>query len=46
MSDFPNQYHILREICENLKFGEMKLVIQNGLPVRIEQAVQSIKLGE
>ena len=34
----------LIEIIRELQFGEMRIVIQDGLAVRIEQITKSVKL--
>lgn len=34
----------LIKIINDIKFGEIKIIIQDGLPIRIEQVKKSIKL--
>ncbi|RDY23717.1 DUF2292 domain-containing protein [Romboutsia maritimum] len=34
----------LIELIRDLKFGEMRIVIQDGLAIRIEQITKSVKL--
>lgn len=34
----------LQELIERLQFGEIRIIVQNGKPVRAEQVVKSIKL--
>lgn len=34
----------LIKIIKDIKFGEIKIIIQDGLPIRIEEVKKSIKL--
>lgn len=34
----------LIKIINDIKFGEIKIIIQDGLPIRIEEVKKSIKL--
>lgn len=34
----------LIKIINDIKFGEIKIIIQDGLPIRIEKVKKSIKL--
>ncbi|CEN78186.1 DUF2292 domain-containing protein [Paraclostridium sordellii] len=34
----------LLEIIRDINFGEVKIIIQDGLPIRIEELKKSIKL--
>ena len=34
----------LLDIIRELKFGEVKIIVQDGLPIRIEELKKSIKL--
>lgn len=46
MSEFPENYHKLRDLCEEIKYGELRLKVQNGLPVLAVEPMKSVKLGE
>ncbi len=34
----------LLEIIKDVKYGEIKIIIQDGLPIRVEELKKSIKL--
>jgi hypothetical protein len=43
-SNIPPEWQNLMRLIERLGFGEVKISVQNGKPVRVEIAVKSIKL--
>lgn len=45
MMDTPEWNHLVR-LVETIGYGELRLVIQNGKPVRVEVAVKTIKLDD
>ncbi|MFA5128552.1 MAG: hypothetical protein WC445_01145 [Patescibacteria group bacterium] len=44
MREIPAEWDRLIKFAEALKFGEAKVVFQNGRPVRIDHAIQQIKI--
>ncbi len=34
----------LIELIHNIKYGEIKIIVQDGLPIRVEELKKSIKL--
>jgi hypothetical protein len=44
MRQIPPEWDKLMNFVEQLKFGEVRLVIQQGKPVRVEAAIQQIRL--
>jgi len=36
----------IKEVAERIEYGELRIIIQRGEPVRIEQIVKSIKLDD
>ena len=40
------EYHRLRQVVSKVRYGELKLVIQNGRITRVEHVVQQIKLDD
>lgn len=39
----PREENLI-EIIHNVKFGELKIIVQDGLPIRVEELKKSIKL--
>ena len=35
----------LRALVKRVKYGELKIHVQDGIPIRVEEALRSIKLG-
>ncbi len=44
MREIPAEWDRLMKFAEVLKFGEAKIIFQNGRPVRIDHAIQQIKI--
>lgn len=38
------EWERLRKLAERVGFGELRVIIQNGKPVRVETAIKQIKL--
>ncbi|MDU4890730.1 MAG: DUF2292 domain-containing protein [Clostridium sp.] len=34
----------LIELIHNIRYGEIKIIVQDGLPIRVEEVKKSIKL--
>jgi len=44
MREITKEWDNLMHLVERLKFGELRIVIQHGKPVRVEQVVNQVKL--
>lgn len=44
MREITREWDNLMHLAERVKFGEIKITIQNGRPVYAEQVVQKVKL--
>lgn len=44
MREIPAEWDRLIKFAEVLKYGEAKIIFQNGVPVRIDHAIQQIKI--
>lgn len=39
----PKEENLI-EIIHDIKYGELKIIVQDGLPIRVEELKKSIKL--
>ncbi len=44
MKEVPPEWDNLMYIAERLEFGELRIVVKNGKPVRIESGIKQINL--
>jgi len=42
----PNEINLIRKIREDYNFGKITIVIQNGIPVRVEKGIVSELLSQ
>jgi len=46
MQEPKNNWLELKQICENIGFGEVTITVRDGIPVKVERAFQQIILGK
>lgn len=46
MQELKNNWIELKQICENIGFGEITITVRDGVPVKVERAFQQIILGK
>lgn len=44
MREIPEEWEALMLLCQKMQYGEFRIIVQNGKPVRAENVVKTIKL--